>query len=120
MPEAEGAGVRLGLARQDAQQARLAGSVEAHDHDALAALDLERNVAKNERSAITLAQPRRSQHDATAVRGLRKGDLHLALALGRGDLLCLHPVAALELRFAGLPPLAPLSPHALPNHPHPL
>src|SRR5260370_134965 len=52
-------GVRLGLARQDAQQARLAGAVEAHDHDPLAALDLKRDIAKHERAAITFAQPAR-------------------------------------------------------------
>src|SRR5258706_5639240 len=96
MPEAEVSGVRLGLAREDAQKARLAGAVQAHDHDPLAALDLKRHVAKHERPAVTLAQASCGEHDAPAVGRFRKCDLHLALALRCGYLLCLHAVDALE------------------------
>ena len=44
--EADRAGVGLGLAGQDAQQGGLAGAVEPHDQQALAAADVEVTSSK--------------------------------------------------------------------------
>src|ERR1700686_2762820 len=101
MPQAVAARVRLGLSRKDAQQARLAGAVEAHDDDALATLDLERHVAKNERTAVTLAEAGRGEHDESAVGRFGKCDLDLAFALRRVTLVNFHAVDSLEDRLRG-------------------
>jgi hypothetical protein len=52
--------------------------------------------------------------------GSGKRHLHLALALGRRDLVCLQAVDALEDRFRGLRALGGLSPHDLGEHAQPV
>src|SRR5882762_10139907 len=120
MPKPEAAGVRLGLTREDAEQACLARAVQAHDHDPLPALDLEGHVAKHERAAVTLAQAVRGEYDASTVWRFGKRDLHLALAFWRGHLLRLHAVDTLEDRFRGPGALLGLAPHHLGEHAQPL
>ena len=120
MADAERAGVGGALAGEDAQQARLARSVQTHHQQTLVALHLERDVVKDQWSAITLGEAGAMQHDPPAVRRLGKVDLDLALAPRRGDPDRLHPLDSSEDRLSLLGPLLGLPPHHLREQAQPL
>src|SRR5207245_7226044 len=111
--KAKGARRGLRLGGEDSQQARLAGAVEPHHEQALAALDLEGDVAEYQRASITLGQLLDADGDAPAVRQIREVDLDLALPSRRGHLLHLQPVDALEDRLRRARALLSLTAHDL-------
>src|SRR5213592_3745083 len=113
MPKLKRAGVGLALPGEDAEQRGLARAVEAHDQEAVLALDSERHVAKDERAAVSLGEARAMKDDAAAARRLGKADLHLALAAWRHDARRLHPLDAGEDRPRLLGALLRLAPHHL-------
>ena len=76
----------VGLAGEDAQQARLAGAVEAEHEQPLAAAEVEGDVLEHRRAAVRLATGRaRVEHGAPARR--RVGEPHRA-ACGRACGTC--------------------------------
>ena len=83
--ELEVAEVGLGLAGEDAQQARLAGAVEAEHEQALAAAEVEADVLEHRRPAVGLAQPLRLDHRDAARRRGREPDVErLGRSAARG------------------------------------
>ncbi len=71
--QCELASVQLGLARQDAQQGRLAGAVRPGERDAVLALDAERDAVEEHGAGQLLAQivGYHDRHDPR-VGGIRK------------------------------------------------
>ena len=118
--EAKRPGIRLALPGQDAQQARLARAVQSHHEEALVALHLEGDVAKDERAAVTLGEAIGMQDDATAVRRVGKADLDLALAPRSGHALGLHSLDAGEDRVGLLGAFCRLPAHHLGKEAQPL
>ncbi len=86
----------LGLAREDAQQARLAGAVQAHDQHPLAATDVEGDVGEDRWTAVALRQAVDHQHLSAAVRRRREPETHGPLPRRASHL------ARLELLHAGV------------------
>jgi len=66
--------VRVGLARQNAQEARLPGSVEAEDQKALAAPDVETDIFEHRRTPVALAEARHLQRGDSARRRIWEPD----------------------------------------------
>jgi hypothetical protein len=118
--EVELAGVGLGLPGKDAEKAGLAGAVQPHDQQALAALDLEIHIAEDDGTAVTLGQPLHRHDDAAAVRRVGKADLDLAFAFGSSNLLRLQAIDAFEDRFGGARSLFSLPAHHLGEQAQPL
>ena len=113
MAEPERPGIRLALSREDAQQTRLARTVQSHHQQPLMTLDLECDVAKHQRTAVTLGQTIRPEHNASAVRRLGKADLHLSLAARCNHALRLHALDPREDRLRLLGALLGLAAHHL-------
>ena len=79
------AGVGVGLAGQDAQQARLAGAVEPQHEQALAPADVEADVLEHGGPPYDLARSVDLEHDPPAVGRLGEADAQRPLGLGRVD-----------------------------------
>ena len=92
--------VRRLLAREHAHQRRLAGAVRADERDAVAALDVQVEVAEDDEVAVRLAHVLQLEHRASALAAGREIEvdlLPLGRHLDRHDLLE-HLDAALHLR----------------------
>src|SRR5207245_5614778 len=72
--ERERAGVGVGLAGHDAQQAGLAAAVETEDEQPLAPPEVEGDVVEHGAGAIPLAQPLDIENELPGVRRLRDAD----------------------------------------------
>ena len=108
VPVVEETEIGGGLAGEDAQQAGLAGAVEAEHEQALAAAEVEVDVLEHRRSAVALAQPVRPDHRLTRRRRVGEAHRHLLVAalfahpigFEAGDAL-LHAVGERRLRRLG-------------------
>ena len=86
--EVELAEVRVGLAREDSQQAGLAGTVQAEHEQPIAAADIERDVLEHRRAAVGLRQTVRGDDRGTT--GRRIGELHPQRAIALVDVHALR------------------------------
>ena len=105
MAQAIFAGAERLTARQQLDQRRLPRAVDAHQRDAVAALDDKIDAAENELLAVALGYVLKLGHDAPAGLGLRKRKMNGLLFLGQLDALDLFELldAALDLLgFGGL------------------
>ena len=87
VPEADVAGVGRPLAGEHPEEARLAGAVEAHDEQPLAALDGEVDVAEHLVVAVAHGQALALEHDAAGRRRRREPHVHRPAARGASTLL---------------------------------
>ncbi len=111
--EGEGAGVRVGLTREDAHQARLAGAVEAHDDEPFAALDRERDVIEDVGSAVALGDAVDFEDDAPRPRWVGEPHSDALLPFGPGHLITRQPGDPGVDRLRGLGALGGLAAHAV-------